>query len=599
MAISNPSGIAVYWRLLRYARPYWKAFAIATLAMVFFAATETGFAALIKPLADGSFVTKDPAIIRWMPLWLVGLFLVRGIAEFISTYGLAWMGRKVVNDLRDLMFHHLMLLPAAFYDNNSSGQLLSKLIYDVEQVAQATTNAITVIVKDTLTVAGLVAWMLYLNALLALVFLLIGPFIAFLVLYINRRFRRISTRIQHSMGNITHVAEEAIGAQRVIKIFGAQRHESAQFERASEANRQLNMKMTATSASSTSLIQLVTASALAAIVYLATLDSMLASISVGTFMSFVAAMVLMLGPMKRITTINSTIQRGIAAAESVFAFLDSAAEPDTGTRSLARAQGAIEYRQVSFSYDESKGGVLHDISFKVQPGQTVALVGRSGSGKSTLVSLLPRFYNIGSGSITLDGCDIRDLRLADLRDQIALVSQEVTLFNATIAHNIAYGRLKSASERDIIEAAEAAHAMEFIRPLPQGLNTLVGENGVLLSGGQRQRLAIARALLKNAPILILDEATSSLDTESERYIQAGLERLMRARTTLVIAHRLSTIEKADIIIVLHAGRIVEQGKHAELLARNGHYAALHKMQFRDDAAPVAEQASTATESSAL
>ncbi|MDO9371281.1 MAG: lipid A export permease/ATP-binding protein MsbA [Gammaproteobacteria bacterium] len=584
MAISNTSGIAVYWRLLRYARPYWKAFAIATLAMVFFAATETGFAALIKPLADGSFVTKDPAIIRMMPLWLVGLFLVRGIAEFISTYGLAWMGRKVVNDLRDLMFHHLMLLPAAFYDNNSSGQLLSKLIYDVEQVAQAATSAITVIVKDTLTVAGLVAWMLYLNALLALVFLLIGPFIAFLVLYINRRFRRISTRIQRSMGNITHVAEEAIGAQRVIKIFGAQHHESAQFERASEANRQLNMKMTATSASSTSLIQMVTASALAAIVYLATLDSMLASISVGTFMSFVAAMVLMLGPMKRITTINSTIQRGIAAAESVFAFLDSAAEPDTGTRSLARAQGAIEYRQVSFSYDESKGGVLHDISFKVQPGQTVALVGRSGSGKSTLVSLLPRFYNIGSGSITLDGCDIRDLRLADLRDQIALVSQEVTLFNATIAHNIAYGRLESASERDIIEAAEAAHAMEFIRPLPQGLNTLVGENGVLLSGGQRQRLAIARALLKNAPILILDEATSSLDTESERYIQAGLERLMRARTTLVIAHRLSTIEKADIIIVLHAGRIVEQGKHAELLARNGHYAALHKMQFRDNAA---------------
>ncbi len=595
MTTSKVSSTAVYRRLLRYVRPYWKSFAIATLAMVFFAATETGFAALMKPLADGSFVAQDPTIIRMMPLWLVGLFLVRGIAGFISTYGMAWMGRKVVNDLRDLMFHHLLRLPTTFYDNNSSGQLLSKLVYDVEQVAQASTSAITVIVKDTLTVVGLVAWMLYLNAILALVFLLTGPFIAYLVLYINRRFRRISTRIQNSMGDITHVAEEAIGAQRVIKIFGAQLHEAAQFDRTSEANRHLNMKMTATSASSTSLIQLITACALAAIVYLATLPSMLASISVGTFMSFIAAMVLMLGPMKRITTINAVIQRGIAAAESIFAFLDSSVEPDTGTRSLARAAGAIEYRQVSFSYDTRKDEVLHDISFKVQPGQTVALVGRSGSGKSTLVSLLPRFYNIGSGSITLDGCDIRDLRLTDLRDQIALVSQEVTLFNATIAHNIAYGRLETASERDIIEAAEAAHAMEFIRPLPQGLNTLVGENGVLLSGGQRQRLAIARALLKNAPILILDEATSSLDTESERYIQAGLERLMRARTTLVIAHRLSTIEKADIIIVLHAGRIIEQGKHSELLARNGHYAALHKMQFRDDDAP----ASTATESSIL
>ena len=563
--------------------------------MVVFAITETGFAALMKPLADGSFVAKDAAIIRMMPLWLIGLFLIRGIAEFISTYGMSWMGRKVVNDLRDLMFRHLLLLPASFYDNNSSGQLLSKLIYDVEQVAQASTSAITVIVKDTLTVVGLVAWMLYLNVMLALVFLLTGPFIAYLVLYINRRFRRISTRIQHSMGNITHVAEEAIGAQRVIKTYGAQQHEATQFERTSEANRHLNMKMTATSASSTALVQLVTASALAAIVYFATLDSMLASVSVGSFMSFIAAMVLMLGPMKRITTINSTIQRGIAAAESVFAFLDSSPEPDTGTRSLARAQGTIEYRQVSFSYDKNKGKVLHDINFTVQPGQTVALVGRSGSGKSTLVNLLPRFYNISNGNITLDGFDIRELRLADLRNQIALVSQEVTLFNATIAHNIAYGRLEAASEREIVEAAEAAHAMEFIRPLPQGLNTLVGENGVLLSGGQRQRLAIARALLKNAPILILDEATSSLDTESERYIQAGLERLMRARTTLVIAHRLSTIEKADIIIVLHAGRIIEQGKHSELLARNGHYAALHKMQFRGDAAST----STATESSIL
>lgn len=599
MAMTDTRPMAVYKRLLKYALPYWKAFAVATLAMVFFAASETGFAALIKPLADGSFVAKDADTIRLLPLWLVGIFIVRGVASFVSSFGLAWMGRKVVNSLRDKMFHHLLLLPASFYDNTSSGQLLSKLIYDVEQVAQASTSAITVIIKDTLTVAGLIAWMLYLNALLALIFLLAGPFIAFLVLYINRRFRRISTRIQNSMGAITHVSEEAIEAHRVIKIFGVQGYEAARFSRTNEANRHLNMKMTATSASSTSLIQLVTACSLAAIVYLATLDSMLASISVGTFMSFVAAMVLMLGPMKRITTINSTLQRGIAAAESVFSFLDNAVEADAGTLDVTRAQGAIEYRQVTFSYDTSKGNVLTDISFKVSPGQTVALVGRSGSGKSTLVSLLPRFYNISNGSITLDGLDIRDLKLSSLRNQIALVSQDVTLFNDTIAHNIGYGRLDTASESDIIEAAEAAHAMEFIRQLPQGLNTLVGENGVLLSGGQRQRLAIARALLKNAPILILDEATSSLDTESERHIQAALERLMRTRTTLVIAHRLSTIENADIIIVLHAGRIVEQGDHSELLARNGHYAALHRMQFRDPVPPVADLSADKPASSTL
>ena len=387
------------------------------------------------------------------------------------------------------------------------------------------------------------------------------------------------------MGDITHVSEEAIGAHRVIKVFGVQVYEADRFARTNEANRHLNMKMTATSATSTAVIQLVTACSLAGIVYIATLDDMLASISVGTFMSFVAAMVLMLGPMKRITTINATLQRGIAATDSIFGFLDNAAEADDGAQSITRAQGAVEYRHVSFAYDASKGSVLKDVSFRAEPGQTIALVGRSGSGKSTLVSLLPRLYNASNGSITIDGHDVRSLQLSNLRNQIALVSQDVILFNDTIAHNIAYGRLDTSGEADIIAAAEAAHAMEFIRLLPQGLNTLVGENGVLLSGGQRQRLAIARALLKDAPILILDEATSSLDTESEYHIQMALEGLMSTRTTLVIAHRLSTIERADQIVVLHAGRVVEQGRHAELLARNGHYAALHKMQFRD---PVSE-----------
>lgn len=575
------SGMAVYRRLLGYAVPYWRVFIIAVVGMVLSAVVQTGFAALMKPMLDGSFVARDPDVIRLVPLMLIGLFVLQGIAGFLSTYCMVWVGRSVVKDVRGQLFSHLLHLPTALYDKTSSGQLLSKLIYNVEQLAQASTNAVTIIIKDSLTVIGLIAWMFYLNPLLALLFLFTTPLIAISLAYANKRFRRINARIQTSMGQVAHAAEEAIGGHRVIKAFLGQQHEAAHFEKTNESNRRLNMKVAATGATSVAIIQLLAASAVASVIFLATRDAALDSISVGSFMSFVVAMVLLLGPTKRLTTVNAMLQRGIAAADSIFTFFDLEGEIDTGAIHIERARGAVAYHNVSFYYAEDKGEVLRNISFNVKPGQTVALVGRSGSGKSTLVSLLPRFYNPCSGSITLDGHDISSLKLDSLRDQMAMVSQDVVLFDDTIGRNIAYGRLYKASEAEIIKAAEAAHAMEFIRELPEGLNTLVGGNGVLLSGGQRQRLAIARALLKNAPVLILDEATSALDSESERAIQAGLEALMRHRTTLVIAHRLSTIEKADVIVVLHEGRIIEQGSHLELLKRKGHYAALYKMQFHE------------------
>lgn len=578
-AAAKQDGAGVYRRLLGYSLPHWKIFAVSVFAMVFFAATDTAFAALMKPMLDGSFVDRNPDTIRFIPLAIIGLFLIRGVTGFLSEYGMTWVGRRVINNLRHEMFQQMLRLPTTFYDKTSSGQLISKLTYDVEQVAHASTTALTVMVRDTLTLIGLMAWMLYLNWMLALTFLIAGPFIALLIAYVNKRFRRISARIQTSMGGVTEAVEQAIEGQRVIKIFGGQRHQSGIFDKVNESNRRQQMKMTATREASVPLIQLVAGCALAGIIALATSPEMLKEITVGTFMSFIVAMTMMLAPIKRLTNIHSSVQRGIVAAESIFELLDREAERDNGTLRIARARGAIEYHNVSFAYDAGKGRVLENINLGIEPGQTVAFVGRSGSGKSSLVSLLPRFYELNIGRITLDGHDIRDLTLESLRNQIALVGQEVILFNDTIANNIAYGRSGEASEDDIIRAAEAAHAMEFIRQLPQGLHTVIGEKGVLLSGGQRQRLAIARALFKDAPVLILDEATAALDTESERAIQAALVRLVQNRTTLIIAHRLSTIEQADLIVVLDRGRIVEQGRHAELLARGGHYAGLHRMQF--------------------
>ncbi len=586
------AGAEIYRRLLVYVIPYKWIFGVAIIGMAFIAVTETGLAALMKPLLDGGFVEKDPEWIKLLPILFIGLALLRGLGTFIATFLMAWIGRRVVKELRNEMFRHILMLPTSFYDASSSGRLISKFTFDVEQVAEAATDAITIVVRDALTVMGLLVWMFYLNWQLSLVFLLLGPVIIILVSYVNKRFRRISSRIQASMGDVTQVSEEAISGHRVIKTFGGQAYEAAHFEEANEGNRRQVMKLIATSVASVQVIQIISACALAGIIYLATLGPMLETITVGVFMSFLAAMMMLLTPIKRLTTVNVIVQRGIAAAKSLFDLLDAAIETDGGKQQIEHAAGVVEYKAVCFAYENSKGTVLDDLTFNVEAGQSIAFVGKSGSGKTTLVSLLPRFYELTAGSITIDGHDIRDLTLDNLRRQIALVGQDVTLFNDTIARNIAYGSLKDCSEEEIIDAAKAAHAMEFIETLPDGFDTMVGDNGVLLSGGQRQRLAIARALLKNAPILILDEATSALDTESERYIQSALDVLMKDRTTFVIAHRLSTIEKADTIIVMHDGKIVESGKHEQLLAQEGYYANLYHLQY-EPATAAAPQDETA------
>jgi subfamily B ATP-binding cassette protein MsbA len=575
------TGLVLYRRLLGYASPHYRVFLLAVLAMLVFAMTDTGFAALMKPMLDGSFVEHDPEAIRFVPLALIGLFMVRGVAGFALRYGMSWIGRQVILALRRDLFRHLLALPCQYFDQNPSGYLLSRMTFDVEQVAEATTNAITVLIRDTLTMLFLIAYMFWISGWLTLLFLVVGPVLIGLIRYVTRRFRRISRRIQDSMGDLTRYSEETIHGQRLVKSFGGQRWQERQFERVNENNRRLHLKMAAALGASTPLVQLISAAVLALVVYLATLESMRNEISVGSFVSFIAAMMLLMQPMKRLTNINASIQRGLAAAQSIFGLLDEELEQDQGKVHVDRVAGVIEFRNVCFAYPQSKNEVLTDISFSVSPGETIALVGHSGSGKTTLAHLLLRFYQPRQGEILLDGRDIRDYQLSSLRQQIAMVGQDVVLFNDSIAHNIAYGRPGEATRGDIAAAAARAHATEFIDALPQGLDSPVGDRGMLLSGGQRQRVAIARALFKDAPVLILDEATSSLDSESERVVQDALEILSENRTSLVIAHRLSTVEKADRILVMEAGRIIDTGSHSELLQRGGLYADLYRLQFKD------------------
>ncbi|SFD03591.1 ATP-binding cassette, subfamily B, MsbA [Thiohalospira halophila DSM 15071] len=570
--------LEMYKRLLGYTWPYWRVFGVGVLAMVIMAATETGFAALMKPLMDGTFVEEDPTLVTWMPWLIIGVAIIRAFADFGSSYAIKWVARSVVRDLRGEMFRHLLRLPIPFFDTSSTGGIISKLNYDVEQVAKAASQAITVLIKDSLTVLGLLGWMIWLSPRLVLVFLVLGPLFALIVRSVSQRFRKLSRRIQVSMGDVSSATDEAVGGQRVIKIFGGEGEEARQFAKVNENNRRQQLKKEATNAISVPVIQFLVAIAIAAVVYIATLPGMREEISVGTFMSFMAAMAMMLGPVKRLTKVNAVLQQGIAASQSVFGLLDTPPELNDGSRRIERAQGRIDFEQVWFAYGEDQSPVLRGIDLQIASGETLAIVGRSGGGKSTLVNLIPRFYSPQKGVVRLDGVDLTELELKSLRQQIALVSQDVVLFNASLAENIAYAR-EGADRAAVERASELAHVTDFAGQLADGLDTEVGENGALLSGGQRQRVAIARAILKDAPILILDEATSALDNESERHIRKALEALMEDRTTVVIAHRLSTIERADRIAVMDRGRLVEAGTHAELLAHGGAYADLHQAQF--------------------
>ncbi|MBI5782301.1 MAG: lipid A export permease/ATP-binding protein MsbA [Gammaproteobacteria bacterium] len=569
----------LYRRLLAYAWPYKWTFLLAVAGMIVLSATAAGFTALMKPLMDEGFVQRDPSAIKIIPPLIVLMFLARGIGNFLAQYGTAWIGRRVTFDLRANLFQRMLYLPSRYYESSASGGLISRLIYDVEQVAAGVTQVPYVVIGDGLTMLALAAWLLYLNWKLTLVFVVLLPVTTLLLRAMNRRFLRTSLEIQTSMGEISQVVREASDGQRVVKAFGGQAAEMLAFAHGNEKNRRQSLRKVAVSAIGMGLLQFAGSIALGLVIYTALLAG---EISAGTFTSYIIAAMWIMGPSRRLARVNETVQTTLAATQSIFAMLDEAPEEESGSVTIERARGRVEYRHVGFRYPNAEQDVLNDVSFTVEPGQVLALVGQSGSGKSTIVSLLPRFYRAARGAIRLDDTDINDLTLASLRRQIALVGQENILFDDSIRHNIAYGEEGAIDENRLMEAARAAYVLEFADRLPEGLNTHVGERGALLSGGQRQRIAIARALYKNAPILILDEATSALDTESERFVQAALQKLMEHRTTLVIAHRLSTVEHADRIVVLAHGCVVESGSHRELLARNGVYAGLYRNQFRDN-----------------
>jgi len=572
---------AVYRRLWGYTRKYAWMFAVGVVGVSLDAAMQAVFIRFVEPLIDRVFVAKDAAFGLWLAGAILVVVLLRIVGHFCGNYGMEWSGRRVVADLRRELFASYLHMPSVFYDRHSAGQLISRLAYNSEQVAQAATRAVISAFRDIMLLVYLVIVMLSLNARLTAVLLILVPAIALVVTVISRKFRKISRNIQDSMGAIAHVTEEAVAGERVVKVFAGQATEQQRFDRVNEHTRRQHMRMVAMHMLGSSLVQLAAGAALVGLILIAIRPSMLDQITAGTFTSLFFAMVATIPPLKRLTTVQSQLQKGIAAAESIFRVIDSEREDDSPDPRPQRVRGDIEFRDVSFQYDNGAQPVLEHVSLHLPAGSVTAVVGKSGSGKTTLAGMLPRFYDYSDGEILLDGRELKSYRLAGLRSQIALVGQDVVLFHDTIAANIAYGALAGAGRDSILRAARAAHAMEFIEQLPDGLDTRLGESGIAISGGQRQRLAIARALLKDAPILILDEATSALDAESERVVQAALKVVMKDRTTLVIAHRLSTIESADQVIVLEQGRVVEQGTHKELLDLGGVYAQLYRTQFGD------------------
>ena len=580
----DQSTTQIYKRLVSYVGTYKSVAFVAIIGMIGYSAMDALFIQLMKPFIDQGLNQRNTEVLKYAPFVVIALVLGRGVFNFMSSYCLSYVGSQVVRSLRQELFEHILHLPVSFHDKNSTGDLISKITFDTEQVQQAITKALLIVVREGAFVVFLLAVMFYTSWKLSLIFLVIIPLVAIIVAVVSKRFRHISKNIQSAMGQVTRSSEQMLSGHKVIHGFGGQDQEINHFSKINNHNRQQRIKMDATKALSVSIIQILAASAMAVILWAVSLPSMIDTITSGDFMALIASMMMLLRPLKQLANVNSDMQRGISAAQSIFLVLDEEMEKDTGTVSVDKVKGLIEVKNVTFKYPTKDEAVLNDLSLTIKAGESIALVGRSGSGKSTISNLLPRYYDLELPSeILLDGIALQDYKLTDLRRQFALVSQQVVLFNDTIANNICYGIKHDVSIEELEQVAKQAHVWEFVKDLPEQLNTMVGENGVMLSGGQRQRIAIARAILKDAPILILDEATSALDTESEKLIQQALETLMKDKTSIVIAHRLSTIENSDRIYVIDNGRVIESGDHSSLLANDGTYSALCKMQFGDQA----------------